>query len=738
MQAGRQGVHVLHLEPGLQQGGVPDEAGQGHRVGTGRVGGVGGIQRPHQGVARVDLQDLCPPHVGRARRAVRARQGLRPDDLLHVSGPAVGGRGDNGGGGAEAGGDDAHGGDDGRAAQGRLPPGGQRLEGRPHGRRFRFVPPILVPQRQPLLGRALQLDPVKLGQVLGQVLVDGVREEEGLHARARQAGREGRPLEGRPVPARQVKDGFLPRLHPPHVARQGGGVGRARRAHPGRGRLEPEQAGQAGPVQCVLHDAQLDRLPETRPESGVGARRVRVGPAAARRRRLAPLLLALAKQAAALLASPGRLLLRVRQLLQGVQRLADDLLLDGAQGGRGLERLPRDGEGQGVGVDHAGQEAQVLGEQVLAEVVAHKHAAHVQADGRAGGIVVFVEGGRRGRRHVEHRPELDIALRLEVCVRQGRRRGRARLGQGGVEGGVVGIRDVAGRAQPDGGDVVQALPGPHRLLHFFGGRRGGGRGRAVILLVLDRKVFARLLLLLLLGAAGLLRHFLLHRGGRVQQDGVPHKLRVLGDEAAQGGRVAVLRLVPLQEQADRRTAPQGRAGHVLPHLERAVRGRLPHPLGRGAAAAAALGRPARPGPGGHDLDPVGHQVGRVEAHPKLADQGRGRGVRGGSHPFLAAAFGRLAAAAAGLAQGVQEGGRPRLGDGAQVGHQLVPAHAHARVPDLQDSGRRPGRGRDRQPDLQLLRAGAQGALVREGRQAQLVQSVRRVGDELPQEDVRLC
>ena len=138
-----------------------------------------------------------------------------------------------------------------------------------------------------------------------------------------------------------------------------------------------------------------------------------------------------------------------------------------------------------------------------------------------------------------------------------------------------------------------------------------------------------------------------------------------------------------------------------------------HRLQRVLAPAAGLPADAfgggQPGPPGGQRHPVRHHERGVEAHAELADQGR----------VLALVAG----------QRRQELAGARLGDGADVVDHLRPAHADAVIAD----GDRARRGVKAHPDLQragllLLELG-----VRERLEAQPVNSVRGVGDQLAQE-----
>ena len=113
---------------------------------------------------------------------------------------------------------------------------------------------------------------------------------------------------------------------------------------------------------------------------------------------------------------------------------------------------------------------------------------------------------------------------------------------------------------------------------------------------------------------------------------------------------------------------------------------------------------------GQDVDPVGDHEGRVEPHAELADQGQ---------VLLGIA-----------AQPRQEGLRSGAGDGAERLDQLVVVEADAVVDD-RERARRPV---DDQPDLEVRLALHQ-PLVGQRRVAQPVAGVRRVGNQLAEEDL---
>ena len=193
----------------------------------------------------------------------------------------------------------------------------------------------------------------------------------------------------------------------------------------------------------------------------------------------------------------------------------------------------------------------------------------------------------------------------------------------------------------------------------------------------------------------------LHRVERLalQANGIRHEVGVALDDVLEHPRLRVVVepvLLVLRLEVEGDGGPGRRA---LGPLERvaAVAGRLP---------AGGLLRARAPG---DDRDAVGDHEARVEADPELPDQ-----LRGGR---------RL-----GLADGPQELAGARARDGAEVLDHLRPAHADAVVVHRQGAGR----GVDLQGDLELARGQLRAAQRLE---ADLVERVGGVGDQLAQEDV---
>jgi hypothetical protein len=135
--------------------------------------------------------------------------------------------------------------------------------------------------------------------------------------------------------------------------------------------------------------------------------------------------------------------------------------------------------------------------------------------------------------------------------------------------------------------------------------------------------------------------------------------------------------------------------------------------------AAAFGRPADAFRGRQaraaalDHDALRDDERRIEAHAELADE---IGVLGGV-----------------AGQPAEELPRAGAGDGAEIGDRLFAAQADAVVRDPD----RAGLAVDGDADLQLGVAGIERVVV-DGLEAQLVAGIRRIGDQLAQEDLAVA
>ena len=314
-------------------------------------------------MAGVDLEGLATAHV---RHAPVVAERLRLHDALHVGGPAVFAGDDRARSGDEAVGDlhSLHllGGED------LLPPLGEVLE---------FLLDLLqaslggfrvVAKLEIILGRVGELEVVKLGQVLHGVLVDGIGEVDHLEILLQELLEERRLLERLARLAREVVDGLLAGLHALHVLLEGDELGG------GLGGVEAHEFGEAGAVGRVLDDAQLDRLSVVLPELVVLGLLVVGGVVCGGVCSLVVVVV----------------LPFLGELADHVERLANELLLDGLEAGVLLQGLAADVQGQGVGVDDALDEREVLGQEFV-ELVGDEHAADVELERRSLVVVVVEE-----------------------------------------------------------------------------------------------------------------------------------------------------------------------------------------------------------------------------------------------------------------------------------------------------------------------------------------------------------
>jgi hypothetical protein len=172
---------------------------------------------------------------------------------------------------------------------------------------------------------------------------------------------------------------------------------------------------------------------------------------------------------------------------------------------------------------------------------------------------------------------------------------------------------------------------------------------------------------------------------------------IAADQAAQPHRIGELARVRLEVQRDAGTALRQR--HRL-HGELAVGAGLPVHAGfRGRARLARAHR-----------DTLGDDERRVEPDAELADERRG---------FLLVP-----------GQGAEEFRRARAGDSAEVGDGFGARHADAVVADGHRAG--VGVGVDRDAEVGVV---AEQPAVGDGREAQPVAGIRRIGDQLAQEDL---
>mmetsp|Transcript_858 Transcript_858/g.2667 ORF Transcript_858/g.2667 Transcript_858/m.2667 type:complete len:639 (-) Transcript_858:40-1956(-) len=538
---------------------------------------------------------------------------------------------------------------------------------------------------------------LKLGEVLDGVLVKRVGHEDHLDVLGEQLLHRGRAEERVAVLARDVVDVLLIVAHAANVVLE-------RDLLLALGGRIAEELGEPRPVRRVLHEAHLDVLPERLPKLGVLALL------------RALLLVVVCRGVGAVLALANGLLrlglvvlflvafalLRVGERLDHREHLARHLLADHLEDLVLLQHLAAHVERQRVRIDDAAHEGKVAREQ-LVKLVGDHDAPHVQLDVFDLFVVVLVQVVWRLLGDEEDRLELDLALGVEVGV--GERRVVV-LGQRLVEGLVLVLRDVRRRARPERLRVVHELPVVDCALHLLRlGQLGVGLIVAVAIILLLLLLLRLLLLLaslvrLALGLAVVDGHLLLLLLGRVQEDREVDELGVVLDEAAQPLLLEELEAVLLQMQRDLRAAAERRARRVLSHGERGVGRRLPDPL---LLVVVRLGRD------GHH---VGDEVDGIETHTKLPDQVHVRA----------------------LGEGLDEGRRARLRDGAEVLNEILARHPDAAVNDRE--GLRLFVGDNLHLKLGRL-ALAEHALLRQRHEADLVERVRGVGNELAKEDLLL-
>lgn len=393
MDAGRKGGGVLEAEARGEERGVEEEEDE---VLDGLVVLVCGdllAELRDDGVVGVDLERLLAGHVG-GHAGVAER--LRLHDALHVGGPAVLGGHEGAGRGDEALGDE-----DlldlvredvlDRLAE-------ALVELLLLGLLLLLLLGLL--ELEVLLGDAHELVPVKVLELLDGVLVDGLRHVEHLEVAALEALDEGRRLDGLLALAGDVVDVLLALLHAGDVVLERGHL------VVGLGRVEAEQLGELGAVLGVLVDPELEVLAER-------------------------------------LVERLEVVLVLGDLAEQLEALLHEVLADDLQDLVLLEHLTRDVEGEVLGVDHALDEPEPLGDE-LAAVVRDEHAAHVQLD-VVGLLLALEEVEGRAAGDEQHRAELELALDGEVLD------GEVVLpvvGDGLVERGVLLLGDLGGVADP--------------------------------------------------------------------------------------------------------------------------------------------------------------------------------------------------------------------------------------------------------------------------------------------------
>ena len=334
------------------------------------------------------------------------------------------------------------------------------------------------------------------------------------------------------------------------------------------------------------------------------------------------------------------------QLFQVAQGLLDDGLVDLAQDHVFLKGLAGDVEGQVLGVHHALEEGQPVGDQFLVAVL-DEHAAGVEI--QAPEITVEAEEVLTRVGDVEQGVELHGRVHGDV---QHVQRRLAVIGQGLVEGIVLFLGDGGLGLAPQGGLGVDLLA--------------------------------------------------------VHQHGEGHEGRMLADDGFHAELFEELRGVFLEVGHDARAALRG----VVTGGSHGVGAQAVAGPG-GGAVVIAEGR-AR----GH-VHLFGHHEHGIEAHAEAADDVGGIGFFAVGLGFLGSQLG---------AEGLGAG----FGDGAQVLGQFGGGHAQAGVLDGQGLGVLVEADADLQRQVVMARG-----LAPVAAEAQFVQGVGSVGDELAEKDLAI-
>ena len=343
------------------------------------------------------------------------------------------------------------------------------------------------------------------------------------------------------------------------------------------------------------------------------------------------------------------------------QIVADNLQLTGV-----LEHFTRDIQAHILGIHHAGNKAEPLGQQ-LGTLVHDEHAAGIELQA----ALIF--------------PGIQVIGRMSGNEQQGL------VGNGALHVGADMAQGSLHVTELTLIELGSRLPGDFTLLALPQGHHGVegfdlGIGLPAALPVLTG-IFG------LFDLAGLFHRHL---------DGETHIIGVLLHQTLDGvltqELIVVLALgVVLDVQDDLGThRGLGDLGNGI-----AVgTGRFPLP---GLLTAISLGG---------DGDLVSHHKGRIEAHAELTDHVN------------------IALVALGLGQFLLELQRAALGDGAQIGFQLLAGHADAVILDGEGTGFLVGS----QPDGEV-RAAQSHLFIGEGQIGQLVDGIAGVGDQFPEKNL---
>merc|ERR1712017_2484 len=362
VDAAREGGGLVERETGGEQGGVeeePDEVLDGLVVLVLLGAGTEGVD---DWVHRVDLHGLLGGHVT-GHGAVL--EGLGLHDTLHVGGPAVLTGHETARGARETVGHDHL---LGLVAEDLLHELAESLTGSLLLLELLLLVLGLL-EVEALLGHCDELLAVVLLELLHTVLVDRVDHEDHLVATLLELLDERGRLDSLLRLTGDVVDVLLLLLHASHVVLERGHL------VTGLGGVVPQELGELGAVLAVLVDTELEVLAE-------------------------------------LLVELGEVLLVLGDLVEHLERLLDEVLLDHLKDLRALEHLAGNVKREVLGVDEALEEAQELGDEVLAGV-GDEDTAHVELDvALLLGRLELVERG--ALRDEDHGLELKLALNREV------------------------------------------------------------------------------------------------------------------------------------------------------------------------------------------------------------------------------------------------------------------------------------------------------------------------------------
>ena len=662
-------MRLVERETRFQHRGFEHELRQRFRFFGVRIRSRALLERRDHRVSRVHFERLLAAHV---LVTGFVAHGLRLHDAFHVRGPAVLGRHDDARGGGEAVGNldrFNHG-----VRKLALPPRGERLERLLCLLEASLFVVVCVAKLEVFLARVGELEIIEFRQVLHGVLIDRVGEVDDFEVLGDELFEERRVRERVDGFSGDVINRLLALLHAFDVLLQ-----RDELAVGLRG-LESKKLGEAHAVARVFDDPELDRLAERLPELFI--------------------LRLVLRRRVIFAFGLGIVIFRIaaffRELANHVERLANELLLDRLQARVLLESFARHVQGERVRVDDALDEAQILGQQ-LVELVRDEDTADVQLERARAAVVVVVVVRRRSFGDVENGLEFDVALRLEVRVRE--RLFRV-LGESLVELGVLFLFDFVRASEPDRLDVVETFPIPNGLGH-------GLRLRFVVLFVFVAFLVVAFLVFgvvtgdvsffIFVTSFGFDGYFFGDFLGVVQVDGEVDELGVTLDESLKLGLFEVFLRFFLEVDVDLHPAAE-RFAFVLGDGKVAISLGLPHPLLVVIVVLRA------------HLDKVGDEVDGVETDAELSDQ---RHVAARRHL-------------------VQKRGRSGLGDRTEVVHQVVLRHSDASVAN----GEHLALLVSLDADVQFgVLAASQLLLVGERHESNLVQGIRAVRDQFAQENI---